>query len=735
VCILLPFLILYHSLYYACFIEETLTLASAIRAGAENIAGISRERYMARLEWLKQLSRLHIFYNKDERGKSVFFRISALIESLKLDDSNGKVRKQPYGVLLAGPPGCGKTITAMRFAEKFLRAKYGEFNPHDIVTLNETDEYQSEYRTNHRVVIFDDVAAEQYAKAMQNPWRKIIDFINNVKKTALNPNVDLKGVVYINPDLVIVTTNMSITQSFGLSSWINCIGAIERRFPCILQLEPDFKHCFEADRQIRERNNLDRCHQACTKVVQNHVRRLLDEVIDEHTNLFVVQQAEQEEFVNGINSHFDVPRISRGFFSAFYSDVIQPFVPDRFRTKVIVQPLSFHADQLGDYTKKILPSGHMTGFRFPYTNHLNSNKLTLRSQSGYRSDNIDEEMQLAQELEIARAKRLNLEVYFNQIQFDIFSPMMSGSFTKFIVLPDGFYDYPVYYIAPDTSNKYPKIFSNPSYEYTFAELKEYSEELELINNPVEESNESSDAEEDALNVGLLSNTCSEELKLIHKPSTGSIDDSDDEEDALSVGLLLNTCSEELKLIHKPSTGSMDDSDDEEDALSVVLNSKTKIDLPITNKALKRALYGLFTVNRNCFPDKYADILMATKPKKFQFIFKEWVALTGRGDFVFHYKRDQNIPTFIVLELKSDNYEKCYQQAIRYGTDFASTVSLAITGRARVYAVAMTPDKYSVHKILGSNPATNRVVDNLIGSWYNKFSSHCGVTRDVLCEDI
>ena len=118
-----------------------------------------------------------------------------------MDDSNGKIRKQPYCVLLTGYPGSGKSTFALQLAVECMKRRYGRALPSDIVTLNETDEFQSEFRTSHKVVIFDDLGAEKSTvNGSKNPWRKIIDFVNNVRKTALNPNVDMKGNVYIEPD-------------------------------------------------------------------------------------------------------------------------------------------------------------------------------------------------------------------------------------------------------------------------------------------------------------------------------------------------------------------------------------------------------------------------------------------------------------------------------------------------------------------------------------------------------
>jgi flagellar biosynthesis GTPase FlhF len=162
---------LYNALYYACFVDETLALASAIKAGAEKVAGITRERYVNRLIWLRALSRFHIMMTRDDRQKTSFIRINNVLQNLRLDSADGTLRKQPYCIVLCGFPGCGKTATAIKIAETLIKSRHGKFYSTDVVTLNETDEFQSEYRTNHKVVIFDDVAADREKASSINPWR------------------------------------------------------------------------------------------------------------------------------------------------------------------------------------------------------------------------------------------------------------------------------------------------------------------------------------------------------------------------------------------------------------------------------------------------------------------------------------------------------------------------------------------------------------------------------------
>lgn len=330
-CMLALLYLFYTSIYYACFIEETLSLAAAVKAGAEEVAGITRDRYIKRLTWLKSATRLSILFHRDERKKPAFIRISNVLENLKLDSSDGRIRKQPYCIVLTGQPGCGKTGTAMKIAAALIKAKYGKFKSTDIVTLNETDEFQSEYRTNHRVVIFDDIGAENANISTTNPWRKVIDFVNNIRKTSLNPNLELKGNVYIRPDLVIITTNLQPT--LNLVTWVECPGAIYRRISKFYHLER-FDYVYDIPRMFRSRPDLRRVYEGFeifeSQNLEDKEHVSLDSILPSLIDEFSVFDEEQENYVIRMNSLMDPPEDDSSSLQSFLEDQIYPYWPKKF---------------------------------------------------------------------------------------------------------------------------------------------------------------------------------------------------------------------------------------------------------------------------------------------------------------------------------------------------------------------------------------------------------------------
>lgn len=292
-------------LYYACFVEEILAVAPAVKAGAYATARYTKDQYLKTLDITKTLLWSWSVISRDERVKTAYSRVASTEASLKLDSSDGSLRKQPFCIMLEGFPGTGKTGTALNLASVCMKALHGEFRKEDVVILNESDEFQSEFRTSHRVVIFDDIAAENPNNSTINPWRKVIDFVNNIRKTALNPNVDLKGNVYIEPDLVILTTNMSYneTSPYGAHAWLNCPRALQRRISLVVELLPGFERCNIHRESMVVDGSTTRCYGQTTTFKKEEIS--LEQLYLEVRGKFLTHHKEQEEFVNRMNQCFD----------------------------------------------------------------------------------------------------------------------------------------------------------------------------------------------------------------------------------------------------------------------------------------------------------------------------------------------------------------------------------------------------------------------------------------------
>lgn len=159
----------------------------------------------------------------------------ALIVALnkqRLIKFQGLLRRQPFGVLIHGGPGTGKSKAAYEIAKRLKESEGDPLTANQLIVLNEADEFQSEYRSCHKVVVFDDVGTTKLSVESKDSYRKVIDFINNIPRCALNPHLELKGNVLIRPDIVVLTAN----SLDGIAQSQVEPGACMRRFPLVVSM-------------------------------------------------------------------------------------------------------------------------------------------------------------------------------------------------------------------------------------------------------------------------------------------------------------------------------------------------------------------------------------------------------------------------------------------------------------------------------------------------------------------
>nr|ULF99998.1 MAG: hypothetical protein [Marnaviridae sp.] len=124
----------------------------------------------------------------------------------------------PFGYSIAGPAGIGKSSVNDHFINKFFKWKKTEqdWKPEGKdeeyrVTVNMSDKFQSEVFSHHIVAVLDDFMNKRAEKVApgETPHDLLIKIINNVPCTALKPDVESKGAVPMNFELVGLTTNVA----------------------------------------------------------------------------------------------------------------------------------------------------------------------------------------------------------------------------------------------------------------------------------------------------------------------------------------------------------------------------------------------------------------------------------------------------------------------------------------------------------------------------------------------
>lgn len=160
---------------------------------------------------------------------------------------SGGLRPAPWSFLVYGTSGIAKssivtnltTFSLLTMAR--LEGKH-EFtvDPNMICTLNEMDKYHSDYKSHIQAVLLDDLANARADTTDVNPTINIINFVNNIRRTAIMAEAEMKGKIQLQPRVVCATTN--VWESWA-SQYSNEPVSVLRRFQLHLRarVKPEYQ--------------------------------------------------------------------------------------------------------------------------------------------------------------------------------------------------------------------------------------------------------------------------------------------------------------------------------------------------------------------------------------------------------------------------------------------------------------------------------------------------------------
>lgn len=184
------------------------------------------------------------FLNTCKTGERSYYstRLATLreIQTSRVLSKKEGIRVKPYGVLLYGTSGVGKSAIANALTRYILQINGYDYSPRAVTSLNMEDKYQSEFATHHKGVIFDDICNTALSRTDGSPTLPVIMFLNNMTMAALNANADMKGKVMIEPMVVTATTNVKDLMSNQLS---NEPLSINRRFEVTITQKVRPEYC------------------------------------------------------------------------------------------------------------------------------------------------------------------------------------------------------------------------------------------------------------------------------------------------------------------------------------------------------------------------------------------------------------------------------------------------------------------------------------------------------------
>lgn len=148
-------------------------------------------------------------------------RIKADFDTRKVQ---GGLRKAPFSFFIHGGSGVGKsTVVNTLIAHSLQEIAITKGNTDFIVkesaicTLNEMDKYHSDYGSHILAVLLDDFANGKPEYAAKNPTVDVINFINNIHRTAIQAEAELKGKIPLVPCVVGATSNVKKKFAFTYS--------------------------------------------------------------------------------------------------------------------------------------------------------------------------------------------------------------------------------------------------------------------------------------------------------------------------------------------------------------------------------------------------------------------------------------------------------------------------------------------------------------------------------------
>lgn len=158
-------------------------------------------------------------------------KLLSMKEQVCAQMKGAEMRVAPFGMSLFGNSSVGKSTVAKLVMQQALTAG-GYIQPdrtvdwHRVVTHDAYDEYDSTMFGSVLGLYMDDVANAKADRTKANPARNIIRFFNNIAAPAIKAELNLKGVVFINFKVGVITTNK---KSLDANIYSNCPESILRR--------------------------------------------------------------------------------------------------------------------------------------------------------------------------------------------------------------------------------------------------------------------------------------------------------------------------------------------------------------------------------------------------------------------------------------------------------------------------------------------------------------------------
>jgi hypothetical protein len=154
-------------------------------------------------------------------------------ENITIKISSG-TRKAPFAVELFGESSQGKTTFGDLLIDALLTSANLPLDKQYRAALNPGDKFYSNWSSDKLVAILDDLSNEKADFVEKAPTRAVIDFCNNQMFYAPKAELDAKGKCFVEPELVLVTTNKKDLDAHVYS---NCPYSVQRRMNLVMTVK------------------------------------------------------------------------------------------------------------------------------------------------------------------------------------------------------------------------------------------------------------------------------------------------------------------------------------------------------------------------------------------------------------------------------------------------------------------------------------------------------------------
>jgi hypothetical protein len=205
------------------------------------VHGFTESSYRADLDnVIEKLNSVHKFsycLNSQEKNtiKETLFKMSLIRDELNTRSAARKNRKAPFGLLIYGDSGVGKTTVTAMLATYFAKHENLSTESEFRYTVNPVAKYWDGFVSSCHTIILDDVANEHPDLKDSKSTDNIIQLMNNQAFCPDQASLESKGTTPFRGKLVIATTNVKTLNAYA---YFSCPSAAQRRFPYIITPKP-----------------------------------------------------------------------------------------------------------------------------------------------------------------------------------------------------------------------------------------------------------------------------------------------------------------------------------------------------------------------------------------------------------------------------------------------------------------------------------------------------------------